>query len=336
MTRPLILHENLLSLSIAPDRILSVNEKVYTTLNNYLRREDMTKTAQPSLIVGEAGSGKTFLIKRLYNAIRYNMDNALLPIVIEGKSLYSTEDIWAQCVSSLNISCSKNLFGDIIEWQRLNSKRIVLLIDNIQYYFNRTKNTDQYRFRGNLNEAGAPILIASSEKVLPAFTEYNAAFFDGFKVIFLKPMSASDIEEILVDEYNFARIETIMSYLPKTIRSMIIATQVIDKSEDEREDIETLSDSCYSHYQEKYDSYTTQVQRILSTLAQSDKGLSLTDIREKTHEDNSKLSPYLKIMMVQNLISKEVKTLRGGKYSIMDPLLRYWLRRNVTMQVSHK
>ena len=158
-----ILHETLLSYDIKTRKVLAINEEAYTSLSNYLSKEDITKTAQPNLIVGESGCGKTFLMKRLYACVKENMGNILYPVVIEGKSLFSNDDIWSQCALYLDIEGGNDSFEAILKWQETNSKRVVLFVDNIQYYFERTDNTEQYGLRGKLNRGGAPIIIASSE-----------------------------------------------------------------------------------------------------------------------------------------------------------------------------
>ena len=323
-----ILHETLLSYDIKTRKVLAINEEAYTSLSNYLSKEDITKTAQPNLIVGESGCGKTFLMKRLYACVKENMGDILYPIVIEGKSLFSNDDIWSQCALYLNIEGGNDCFEAILKWQETNSKRVVLFVDNIQYYFERTDNTEQYGLRGKLNRGGAPIIIASSEMVLPAFTQYDAAFFDGFKINYLKPLLVSAIEEITKSEYDINRLEKIMAYMPKTIRSMFIAIGILEKSNDSAKDLAFLSDYFFSHYQEKYDTTNIQTQRILSALSQTDSGLTLPEIREITGQDNGKISPYLKLMADQKLIDKEAKTPRGGIYYIIDSLFKLWLRHN--------
>lgn len=63
---------------------------------SYLLKEDMDKIAQPNLIIGENGSGKTTLLKRMYFSIE-NSGKQLKPVFIDGKSLFSTDDIWKCC-----------------------------------------------------------------------------------------------------------------------------------------------------------------------------------------------------------------------------------------------
>ena len=327
-TKSAILYETLLSYDIETKEVLAINEEAFAALRSYLSKEDITKIAQPNLIVGESGCGKTFLIKRLYSIVKENMGNTLYPIVIEGKSLFSTDDIWEQSTLHLNIEGDNDSFDAVLKWQETNSKRVVLFVDNIQYYFERTDNTEQYGLRGKLNRSGAPIIIASSEKVLPAFTDYDAPFFDGFKITYLKPLTLSAVDEIKDGGYDTNRLEKIMAYMPKTIRSMFIAMGILDKSEDSTNDLAFLSDYFFSHYQEKFDVTSTQTQRILSALSQSESGLTLSEIREITGQGNGKISPYLKLMIDQKQIRKEAKSLRGGIYSIIDPLFKLWLRHN--------
>lgn len=327
-----ILHETLLSDSKTKD-ILPVNVDVYTSLTNYLSKEDNTKTAQPNLIVGESGSGKTFLMKRLYGRVKDDMADILFPIIIDGKSLFSTDDIWNQCALYLNIDGGNDCFETILKWQEINSKRVVLFIDNIQYYFGRTDNTEQYGLRGKLSRSGAPIIIASSEMVLPAFTKYDAAFFDGFKINYLKPLSISNVKAITSGVYDIKRLENVMAYMSKTIRSMFIAIEILEKSNDSANDLVFLSDYFFSHFKEKYDMTSMQMQRILSALSQKDSGLTLSEIRKITRQENGKISPYLKLMADQRLISKKSKSLRGGIYFIIDPLFKLWLRKNTVVNI---
>ena len=59
---------------------IAVNEDIFSSISDYLSKEGTEKTAQPYLVIGEAGSGKTYLLKRLLNAIEKDNRLALFPV----------------------------------------------------------------------------------------------------------------------------------------------------------------------------------------------------------------------------------------------------------------
>lgn len=250
------------------------------------------------------------MLKRIYFSIE-NSGKQLKPVFIEGKELFSTDDIWTFCPLQ-DDSC-----------------RAVLLIDNIQYYFERTDNTEQYNLRGKLNKAGAPILIATSDKVLPAFTDYESAFFEGLKISYIRPLAVTDYSMFVGYGTDMTRLENLMSYLPKTPRSAQIATKIIEDSTSPETDIMLLIDYFSFYYQAKYDGYVMLIQRILSAIAKAEDGVSLQEICQMTGQDNGKIFPYFKLKADRKIINKTSKIQRGGIYNIADPLFRLWLQTNV-------
>ena len=307
---------------------ITINDDLLLSLLDYVRKEEVNKTAQPHLIVGESGSGKTFLLNRLFTEIKRKPELSLTPVFVEGRTVFSTEDLWRQCVSFLQIQTDVMTFEEILSWQERHSRRIVLMVDNIRYYFSRTGNDAHFNLRGKLNRPGAPVVIATSDHVLPVFTDYNAAFFDGFKISYMKPLTFQDIRKTVRPDIDWDRLENLMSYLPQTPRSLSIVLGILEISDDSKTDILLLKD-CFSVYcQTIYDGCVVQVQNILSALANMDNGGTLQDIRRMTGQDNGKLSPYLKLMVDKKLIKKDAETPRKGVYAIVDPLLKLWLQNN--------
>lgn len=305
---------------------LTINDGLIASFFDYLKREDVGKPAQPHLIVGGSGSGKTFLLRKLSVMIEERLGASLRPVPIEGKMLFSTDDIWRYCASCLHIHGGSAAFEDILSWQKEHSCRVVLLVDNMQYYFNRTEGSEHFSLRGKLNRPGAPVIMATSDKVLPAFTDYNAAFFDGFKISYIRPLAMSDVQAVVARGTDMGRLEKLLSFLPRTPRSLLVAMGILSVSNDSRTDAALLRDWISPYCQARYDECVGQVQKILSALAQMEDGGTLQDIRERTGDDNGRLSPYLKLMADKGLVGKEAKVVRGGRYTIADPLLKLWLR----------
>lgn len=312
------------------DNSVLINEDIFISVLNLLAKEKINGIAQPCLIIGESGSGKTYLLHRLYQSLQTDNDRLFRPVFIEGRTLFSTDDIWKQCASFLSVNPSTVPYDDICRWQEEHACRIVLFVDNIQYYFERTKNHDHFNLRGKLNRSGAPVLVATSDRVLPAFTDYDAAFFEGFKISYIKPLILSEFARFIDSQLKMSRLEKLMAYLPKTPRSLYLATDILRNSSGEEMDLILLQDYFSQYYQIRYDGYLTQVQRILSVLARTENGASLQEIRNRTGQEGGKLSPYLKMMTDQKVIEKTSKNQRGGTYTIVDPLFKLWLQTNAS------
>ncbi len=284
------------------------NNDIISSILRYLSKERNNKIAQPYSIVGEWGSGKTMLLKRLQEEIKKDLPQ-YKPIYVDAITLFSVDDL----LQYLN---------PVQE----GSPRIVLLVDNIQFYFNRTDNPDNYKLRGKLNKAGAPVLISTSNRVLPAFVDYKAAFFEGMKIIYIKPFKKEVFQKFVHPRIDMKRLERIMSYLPQTIRSFLLATKIVAESTNSDMDMNLLKDY-YSHfYLIKFEGYVKQIQRILLVMSISKDEVDLKYIREKMGQENGMISPYLKVMVDQNLITRTSTTQRKGRYTISDPLFKFWLK----------
>lgn len=68
-----ILHQPPLSLGNGiKEEAVVINNDIFTSIFNYLLKEDRDKIAQPNLIIGEKESGKTSLLKRMYfNIVKF-------------------------------------------------------------------------------------------------------------------------------------------------------------------------------------------------------------------------------------------------------------------------
>jgi hypothetical protein len=298
---------------------LPLNDSVFATIISSIKKEAPSKIAQSHVIIGEEGSGKTILLKRIEGVLR-SME-PFSPIVINGQNLFAVDDIWKYCFGGS--------YPDVQDWQEKNNRRLVLLIDNIQYLFKRIGHSDQFSLRGKLNNTGAPILIATSNEVLPAFTDYKAAFFDGLKLSYIKQIDATVLQTFGFSEQELPRVNALLSYLPKTIRSLMLIKRVLRLSARAADDVDILCDLFAPTFQLKYNSFVMQSLRILLALASSAHGMTLQQLRLTTQQDSGSLSPYLKRMVVANIIEKTTETSRNAVYSIKNPLFKLWLSKTI-------
>ena len=281
-----------------------LNNAVFTIIIRHLERESQETVGQPHLIVGEHGSGKTTLLRRLFDEVSSQHTN-FSAVWLDGRKLFTS--------------------NDIIE--SIGSGRVILFIDDFHYYLQRTPAEQHYLLRGALSAKGGPILIASVPTVPSQLTNYGAAFYDAFRIHYLKPLSADELERLVgTTGMRIERCHQLMEYLPKTVRSAVIVSDIVKRSHSSTEDIRLLKDHFSPLYQTRFDALPPQQQRILLALAGENEGLRLSGIRTKTGQEASAISPYLTLMMESGLLTRDSATLRGGLYKISDPLFNLWLQ----------
>ncbi len=305
---------------------ISYGQQLYLSLCDEISRESSGKVAQSHIIIGKNGSGKTDILKRLLESfLNVKAQSQIFPVYIDGRSLFSTEDILCACFDAVGQDVERRGVQDLIVWQRNYSQRILLLVDDIHYYFKRTDTTENYKLRGLLNIAGGPMLIGASEEVLPAFVDYGAAFYNWFRLSYIPNLSAEDID-CLLSPHNEARGFKLMSYLPKTLGSINLVKMIIRHSRDEKMDLFILKEHRSLYYQKIYDDMAMHAQRILTKLACQDGDVNLRELRNLTGLTSGTLSPYLKSLVKNGFITKKSTNAKNGMYQISDPLFKLWLQ----------
>ena len=282
---------------------LMLNQAAFSAILQQLERGWKGETGQSHLIVGEHGSGKTTLLMRLYHEM---LSSSNLQVVwLDGRKVFSSETI----VKSIS------------------SKRTVVFLDDIQYYLQRTSSEQQYYLRGILSAKDGPILIATAPVVSSQLTSYGAAFYDAFRITYLKSLSNEELHSIIGEsEPRFNRGCKLMKFLPKTIRAAIMVRDIMKRSHSSADDVRLLKESVSSLYRTRFDALPSQQQRILIALAGETEGLKLSGIREKTGQSASAISPYLTQMIENGIITRDSTSQRGGAYRISDLLLELWLQ----------
>lgn len=278
------------------------NEDAYASSCKEIDDNYDSSIPQPIIIIGETGSGKTTLLHRIvesYNDRPY--------VWINGRSIFSSDDITG----------SNNFL-----------KNTLLIVDDIDYYFQRCDYQEQYKLRHFLYNEGAPMLIGTCSKILPALTEYNAPFFEGIKLIYLYPISADEIRPYF-DRRSIQRVVSLLEFTSHTIKSLIIIDKIIKTNPIQKRDLDLLLSSYSETFSLIYHNNPKYSQQILNILCQTENGMSISEIRSGYGLTANILTAYLKSLRKQGIVSADKSVKKRTKYFIKDKLFRIWLKQLV-------
>lgn len=278
------------------------NEAVFKAVLHDLEKETKGSAGQPQIIIGAPGSGKSFMLRQLFDTT--SAHSGFMPTWIDGRTVFSNKDMLIMP----------------------DKGRCVLFVDDFHYYLQRTSNEEQFALRGILSETDGPVLVATAPAVMPQLTHYGAALFEEFRIHYLKPLSDNEFKLIIGgDATQLKRAKVLMAYLPKTPGASYMVKEIVYNSQTSEEDESLLVKRISPLYQNIFDKLLPQQQRVMCALAGATDGLKLSDIRNITGQEAGKISPYITQMLESGLISKETQSTRGAHYRITDTLFNLWL-----------
>lgn len=275
------------------------NKDAYTSICKEIDDNYGSLIPQPVIIVGEAGSGKTILLRSLVEAFK---DRPC--IWLNGRSIFSSDDI---------------IGSDTFK------KYSLLVIDDMDYYFQRCDYQDQYKLRNFLYNEGAPMLIGSCSKILPALTEYKAPFFEGVKLTYLYPIVADELKPYF-DNQSFQRVTSLLKLTSHTIKSLQIIDNIIKTNPTPKKDLDLLLCFYTEHFTQIYQSTPKNSQKILNILSLTENGMTIPEIRNAHGLAANILTAYLKGLRKQGIVSADKSVKKRTKYFIKDTLFRIWLK----------
>ena len=272
---------------------------------------------QPLFLIGSFGSGKTTLLIELARRLRENGWGESVQL-LDGKEFFSSNDI-IKAIEGTDYDGTRPLKGN-------GDRRRIVIIDDLDFFFNRSPFDDQYLLRNYLYQPEAPMLIAAVPKISEALADYKAPFFEGVRTIYIPAITQDSLSETLnLPEEKAKRLSALLAYLPPVIRSVKIACDIIDRSDWPDNDLKELSTLSAPIYRARFDSLPAYSQKILISLSKSATPLNLSQLRELISAPAGSLSPYLQQLVQDNTIRKTDPEKRGTPYEITDKLFKLWL-----------
>ncbi len=223
---------------VAPEKIIAAfaaRMQQFERIVADLAAEKPKSRAQHHLIVGQRGMGKTMLLARIAAELRTKaeLSERFIPLVFaeEQYAVDRLSKFWLNCLDSLadarealkdtasvveiDATVAKlqsaglravkddqpfadEVYAAFIKAAQTTGQRPVLLVDNLQLVFERLDNGQQHSLRELLMRPGSPILVGASPTPPPQSQDYGAAFYDQFKVHYLRPLEETEMRDLLL------------------------------------------------------------------------------------------------------------------------------------------
>ena len=327
---------------------------------------------QHHLIVAQRGMGKTTMLKRLEVELKSTPWNKRFIPILFPEEQYNIQDLssfWLNSIDALADQMElchdydtvesidnvvKNLEKIIDADERASEaykfirlfansrkKRLVLLVDNLNMIFARLSKQEQHTMRSLMCENGAPIIVGASPVMINEVMNYEAPFYDSFRIQILEKLSLQEITAIIANLAELTGTEEIKKVLNKhssrikalyqlaggNPRTAVILFRLLSRgfSPDINDDLEALLDDLTPVYKGRLEELSEQLLVIVDAIALSWEPVTLEQIRAITRLENGQISPQLKRLADTGWIEKPVSRQgKGGAYELTERIFNIW------------
>lgn len=354
-------------------------QPLLTRLVDDLRRERPGSRPQHRLILGLRGMGKSTLLRRLAVAVEDDPELAAqwLPLTFpeEQYNVGVLADFWLNCLDALSDLLEGR--GRTVEAKRIDDmivglarqdhegalqtiiqasnqldRRLLLLIDNIDLILERLKNS-HWVLREALQSHPEILVVGASARALEASYQYDAAFYDFFKVDELRGLSEQEMRDTLLTlarlrgvpeverriEAEPSRIRILHTLTGGNPRTVVLLYGVLLKGMDGnvRADLEGLLDEVTPLYKARFEELPTQGQQLLDKLALHWDPMTARQLADALNWDVNLVSAQLNRLIQLGIVEK-VKS-GGGKrtaFQVGERFFNIWYLMRASRRVRRK
>jgi Flp pilus assembly protein TadD/DNA-binding transcriptional regulator GbsR (MarR family) len=322
-----------------------------------LAAEKDESRAQHHLLVGQRGMGKTMLLARIAAEIRTSeLGERFIPLVFaeEQYAVDRLSKFWLNCLDSLADAQERigseekaEAIDDIV--QGLNARlhgaakddgplandaleafleacntlhrRPVLLVDNLQLVFERISEQQQHALRETLMRPGCPVLVSATPTPPPdSPDQYGAAFYDHFKVHFLRPLEVEEMKALMLHLAEIVGRPDVRDRIQRHPRRLDVLRQLTggnprttatlfflyaeDFAPSVFGDLENLLDRVTPLYKARFEELSAQQQVIASAIANHWDPVSARTLADATGLAMTGVSPQLDRLEKTGFIEK--------------------------------
>ncbi|WP_333804967.1 AAA family ATPase [Sulfurospirillum sp.] len=340
----------------------AVRNEIVETIFNDLKTSDYSVANQNYLIIGQRGQGKTTLLRKLQLDVKNDvfLSTFLLPVKFaeEQYQIRSLCRLWEEVAEYLQviypeifptISDDMEVHYDDDDYElkcfdlidkaiRAQSKKLLLLIDNIDELLEKLSKKEQHRLREILLSSSTLRIIGGSTKMIEQHFDYSSPFYQFFKIIKLKGLSFEESKHFLLaiaKENQKERITAVLEKTPERLetlrrltggvpRTLVMLFDIfLDEEGNAFEDLLKILDEATPLYKHRMDDLPAQLQDIVHTIAMNWDGMFTNEIAKKTKLESKAVSSQLKQLEKYEIVESE----SAGKnkiYKIRERFFNIW------------
>ncbi len=354
-------------------------QPLLTRLLDDLRRERPGSRPQHRLILGLRGMGKSTLLRRLAVAVEDDAELTAqwLPLTFpeEQYNIGSLADLWLNCLDALGDllegrgqSTEANRIDDIVanlarqdaegtlqallQTAKQLGRRLLLLFDNIDLILERLKDR-HWDLRETLQSHTELLVMGASARALETSYQYDAAFYDFFKVDELRGLSEQEMSDTLLAlarlrgvpeverriEAEPSRIRILHTLTGGNPRTVVLLYGVLLKGMDGdvRADLEGLLDEVTPLYKARFEELPVQGQQLLDKLALHWDPMTARQLADALNWDVNLISAQLNRLTRLGIVEK-VKSGSGKRaaFQVGERFFNIWYLMRASRRVRRK
>jgi tetratricopeptide (TPR) repeat protein len=340
-----------------------VRNKEFELLRSDLVDDRMDDTVQHFLILGRRGSGKSTLLKRIEYEIRNDdflkQKYTVINFAEEQGGIHRLFDLLEEIIrvmkclgyenlpntDSIDIpddfsEYARNLHSHIRSALKTQSKKLVLLIDNIDRIFLGIEEDARILREILLNYDDIKI-IGASTRMSEHFWQYDLPFYQFFRIIKLEALSAAEIQQLLLawsDIFGLKEIEDFIKTKPGQLEAIRILTDGLPRTlqffidllinrpqQNGYAYIQKIMDIMTPLYQERLTSMVAIEQKIVMKLAFAWEAVSIRELVKPTKIESKLLSANLKKLSDLGIVDIVHSGKKNHLYRLSERFFNMWL-----------